>query len=81
MAGFFDYSSTPPRRIAALLLAVGGIFLLLGVPLVAYGAALPSTFENEMLPFIMLLCGVLVTASGLAMLVIAVKLRRRFPAA
>lgn len=81
MAGFFEYSSTQPRTIATVLLGVAAGFLLLGVPMIAYGVALPSTIENEMLPFILLLCGLLITASGLAMLAIGVKLRRRYPVA
>ena len=83
MADFFENSSTQPRTIGNLLLAVGIFFLLVGAPLVAYGVSLPSTVENEMLPFILLLCGVLISASGLAMVVLGVKLRgrRHHPAA
>ena len=79
MAGIFEYSSTQPRTIGAVLLAVGAAFLLMGVPMIAYGLTLPSTIENEMLPFIVLLCGVLIGGSGLAMLTLGVKLRRRHP--
>lgn len=81
MAGFFDYSSTKPRTISNLLLAVSTGFLLLGGPLIAYGVSLPSTVENEMLPFILLLCGLMLAVTGVGLLVIAVRVRRRFPAA
>ncbi len=81
MAGFFEYSSTRPRTISTVLLAVGGAFLLMGLPLVGYGFSLPSTMENEMLPFILLLCGLMLTGFGLAMVVIGAKVRRRFPVA
>ena len=81
MAGFFDYSSTKPRTISNLLLIVGAGFLALGAPLIAYGFSLPSTVENEMLPFILLLCGLMLGASGLGLLAIGVRVRRRFPAA
>ena len=80
MAGFFDYSSTRPRTISTVLLVIGAAFLLMGLPLVAYGFSSPSTLENEMLPFILLLCGMMLTVSGLGMLAIGVKVRLRYPA-
>jgi len=80
MAGVFEYSSTRPRTIATVLLAIGAAFLLLAAPLVAYGVSLPSTVENEMLPFILLLCGLLIGASGLAMVLIGARLIRKYPA-
>jgi hypothetical protein len=81
MAGVFEFSSTRPRTIGAVLLAVGLFFLLLAAPMIAYGVSLPSTVENEMLPFILLLCGLLTGGCGLAMLAIGVRLRSRYPAA
>lgn len=80
MAGFFEYSSTRPRTISNVLLGVGTAFLLLGAPLTAYGLSLPSTLENEMLPFILLLCGLMLNGFGLAMLVVGVRVRRQYPA-
>lgn len=80
MAGIFAYSSTRPRTISRVLLVIGAVFLLMGLPLVAYGFTHPSTLENEMLPFILSLCGLMLTATGLGMLVIGVRVRLRFPA-
>jgi hypothetical protein len=79
MAGAFEYSSTRPRTLANLLLVIGAAFVLLGAPMVIYGVSLPSTVENEMLPFILLLCGLLIGVSGLALLAIGVRLRSRYP--
>jgi uncharacterized membrane protein len=81
MAGFFDNSSTRPRTVAWLILVVGLVFLLGGGPLVAYGISLPSTMENEMLPFILLLCGVLLCGIGMGLVILGVKVRRRYPSA
>jgi hypothetical protein len=80
MAGFFEYSSTPPRTIATVLLIVGAAFLLMATPMVVYGFSLPSTLENEMLPFILLLCGMVMGGAGLALMVIGARVRRRYPA-
>ena len=80
MAGFFEFSSTRPRTISNVLLGVGAGFLLLGTPLVVYGLSLPSTLENEMLPFILLLCGLMLNGFGLAMLVVGWRIRRQYPA-
>ena len=80
MAGIFEFSSTRPRTISNLLLGVGSGFLLMGAPLTAYGVSLPSTLENEMLPFILLLCGLMLNGFGLAMLVAGIRIRRRYPA-
>lgn len=81
MAGAFEFSSTRPRTISNVLLAVSVLFLLLAAPMIAYGVSMPSTVENEMLPFILLLCGMVTGFCGVGMLVIAVRLRRRYPAA
>ncbi len=80
MADFFEFSSTRPRTISNLLFGVGAGFLLLGTPLTVYGVSLPSTLENEMLPFILLLCGLMLNGFGLAMLVVGVRIRRQYPA-
>ena len=80
MAGVFDFSSTRPRTISTVLIVVGAVLLLLGGPMIVYGVSQPSTVENEMLPFILLLCGMLICAGGLGMLAIGVRLRFRYPA-
>jgi hypothetical protein len=80
MAGIFDYSSTPPRTISTVLLIIGAAFVMLGAPMVVYGLSLPSTLENEMLPFILLLCGLVIGGSGTGMLVIGARIRHRYPA-
>ncbi len=80
MAGFFEFSSTRPRTISNVLLGVSAGFLLLGTPLTVYGLSLPSTLENEMLPFILLLCGLMLNGFGLAMLVVGWRIRRQYPA-
>lgn len=77
MADIFAFSSTKPRTISTLLLAVSALFLFLGAPLMVYGLSNPSTPENEMLPFILLLCGVLLCATGGGMLAIGLGLRRK----
>ena len=81
MADFFAYSSTKPRTLGNVLLCTGLLFLALAGPLVVYGWSLPSTVENEMRPFIALLCGLTIGVTGLGMLVAGVRIRMRFPAA
>lgn len=81
MADIFTFSSTKPRTISTTLLMVGALFLLLGAPMIAYGASSPSTVENEMLPFILLLTGLVVGFCGLGMFAIGLTVRRRYPAA
>lgn len=77
MAGAFEFSSTKPRTISTLLLAVSALFLALAAPLLVYGFSNQSTPENEMLPFILLLCGLMLGSTGLGMLAIGLNLRRR----
>lgn len=79
MADAFDFSSTRPRSLSNLLLVIGAAFLLLAAPMLVYGFSLPSTLENEMFPFIMLLCGGLIAFCGLGMLAIGVRIRMRYP--
>lgn len=80
MADIFEYSSTRPRTLSTVLLIIGAFFLLLGAPMVVYGLSLPSTVENEMLPFILLLCGLVIGGTGAGMLAIGAGLRHRYPA-
>ena len=79
MAGVFENSSTRPRTIATVLLVIGVVFLLMAAPLISYGVSRPSTVENEMLPFILLLCGLLIGAVGLGMVIIGARVTRRYP--
>ena len=81
MADFFAYSSTKPRTMGNVLMFTGLLFLALGGPLVVYGWSMPSTIENEMRPFIALLCGLTVGVTGLGMLAAGLRIRMRFPSA
>lgn len=77
MAGAFEFSSTKPRTISTLLLAVSALFLALAAPLLVYGFSNQSTLENEMLPFILTLCGLMLASTGIGLLVIGIRVRRR----
>lgn len=75
MPDYFTYSSSNPKTVALVLLVIGALFELGAAPLIAFGISRPSTPENEMLPFILLLCGLMLAATGAGLLAIGVRLR------